>query len=223
MKKNRTYHPRNKLVDGFNPEEHPLYRIWGAMLARCTNSNATSYANYGGRGVEVCERWHHFENFTEDMYPMYRPGLSLDRIDNNKGYSPNNCAWRSRSDQCVNLRRFKSNTSGCVGVKLNGKSWVATFDYEKVRYNIGWFKTKEEAVVARQKFVELFFENRDTALATLPQDQARWNSSTGVRGVTPHPDGGFTVRITINKKRIYLGYFKTLQGAIDARARFLES
>ncbi len=192
------------------------------MLARCTNPTAIGYANYGGRGVKVCERWHHFENFASDMYPMYRHGLSIDRIDNNEGYSPDNCAWRSRSDQCVNRRRFRNNTSGCVGVKLKGKSWAATFDYEKVRYNIGWFKTKEEAVVARQKFVELFFENRDAALATLPQDQARWNSSTGARGVTHHLDGGFTVRITVNKTRIYLGYFKTLQEAIDARARFLE-
>ena len=222
MKKNRTYHPRNKLVDGFNVQEHPLYMTWCDMLARCTNENDPGYKNYGSRGISVCERWEHFENFAADVFDTYREGLSFDRIDNEQGYNPSNCAWRSRSDQCVNRRRFKNNTSGHTGVKLHGKSWVAAFNYEKVRYHIGWFETKDEAVSAREKFVEHFFENREEAVASLPEDKARWTSKTKVRGINPHVDGGFIVRVTVNKMRIYLGYFKTLEEAVDARTRFLE-
>lgn len=217
----RTYHPRGVLVDGYRVRHHPLYTVWASMLSRCTDSTQSGYPNYGGRGISVCERWHHFRFFAEDMMPTYKPGLTIERMDVNGNYCPENCTWETRSNQSVNRRRFKNNTSGQTGVVSKDGLWLARFDYNGVRYNIGWFSKKEDAIAARLAFVENFFLDRDGALASLSIDKARSNSSTGARGITPHLDGGFTARATVRGVRHYLGYFKTQQEAADARARFI--
>lgn len=223
-KKNRTYHPHGALVHGFKCQEHPLYMTWSKMMSRCYNANEPAYKNYGGRGLEVDVRWHHFKNFADDMYPK-PDGMTLDRRDNNKGYSKENCRWASRSEQCFNRRTFSNNTTGTTGIKWRGDlQWEAIFDYEKKRYRIGVYTSKEEAIAARQKFIELFFRDRNSALRLIPQtDEKVWHtSSTKRRGITTHPDGGFMARCTINGVRHYIGYFKTVEEADHARSQFLE-
>jgi len=123
------------------------YGIWTGMIKRCINKNCVSYKYYGGRGITVCDRWlpknNGFANFFADMGEC-PPGLSLDRINNDKltnGYSPENCRWSTRSQQHRNYRQnrleiFDGRTQ-CIA------SWAEEFDlpwmvlYDRV-YKLNW-------------------------------------------------------------------------------------
>ncbi|MDE2022405.1 MAG: hypothetical protein KGI71_05855 [Patescibacteria group bacterium] len=79
------------------------YGCWAAMKSRCSNKRAHNYADYGGRGIVVCDQWQIFENFALDMGPM-PTGKSLDRIDNDGPYAPWNCRWATQTQQNRNQR-----------------------------------------------------------------------------------------------------------------------
>lgn len=81
----------------------PTYSSWADMVQRCTNPKRKRYADYGGRGIQVCDRWRKFENFLADMGP--RPeGMELDRIENDGNYEPGNCRWSTPTTQSNNRR-----------------------------------------------------------------------------------------------------------------------
>lgn len=90
------------------------YRIWQDIKDRCLNPKHHSFINYGARGIKVCKDWEKFENFLKDMGEKPK-GLSIDRIDNNKGYSKKNCHWATRYEQSRNKRNNKF-------ITFNGKT-----------------------------------------------------------------------------------------------------
>jgi len=82
--------------------KHPLYGTWRSMRERCRSPNHFAYHRYGGRGIKVCERWNDFDAFLGDVEPTWRPGLTLDRIDNDGDYTPENVRWRTPKEQSAN-------------------------------------------------------------------------------------------------------------------------
>lgn len=102
LKEKLTTHGRSKR----HAEHYQTYSSWQHMKDRCLNERNKYYKNYGERGITICEGWMDFENFLEDMGDRSKE-LSLDRIDNNKGYYKENCRWATRKQQANNTRRNK--------------------------------------------------------------------------------------------------------------------
>jgi hypothetical protein len=107
----------------------PEYRVWCCMIGRCRNPNNTRYSLYGGRGIFVHPQWMNFENFLRDMGNRPSSNHSLSRIDNNDGYTKDNCEWATQKQQMAN-------TSRSIKITMDGetmclKEWCR-------RLNIGY-------------------------------------------------------------------------------------
>lgn len=121
-----------------------LYHVYCGMKRRCYNLNDRSYHNYGGRGITICDEWESFENFQKwALENGYSESLWIDRIDNDKGYSPDNCRWTTPKEQQNNKRT-------CIFITINGVTKSLTMWAEEAgikpstlqrRIKLGW---KEE-------------------------------------------------------------------------------
>jgi len=200
-------------------KSHNLYNTWWNMIGRCYLPFAPGFENYGGRGIIVSDEWHNFKNFIHDM--GNRPkNKTLDRLDNDGNYCKDNCVWSNRSDQMLNRRSFKNNSTGVTGVVPIGSRYEARFHSDGIRYRIGTYTTVKLASQARKSFIEAFRTNKEACVAKLNIPRIWATNKTGTRGISAHKDGGFIVRTTVNKKRIYIGYFKTFDEAMDAKREY---
>jgi hypothetical protein len=130
--------------------EHPsrkyIYRTWVRIRVRCYYKKYHNWAAYGGRGITVSEDWMTFENFERDMGPTYQRGLQIDRIDNSKGYSKENCRWATSKQ---NNRNRRSNTVFTIrGETKTLVEWceVANVGPKGVFYRLGQGWDPERAI-----------------------------------------------------------------------------
>ena len=106
---------------------HPLYSVWAGIKSRTENPKSPGWHNYGGRGIKMCSRWRNsFENFLEDMGKRPSKKHSIDRIDNDGDYTPENCRWATKEEQSNNMRKN-------VNITMNGETktiseWCRIYD-----------------------------------------------------------------------------------------------
>lgn len=135
-----------------------IYMIFKDVISRCYHENDTAYKYYGAKGITVCDEWRDKENgfmsfYNWSMANGYSDELTIDRRENDKGYSPNNCRWITQMEQCRNRGKYKNNSSGATGVdfiKSSGK-WRASIKVNYKNIHIGMRDTFEEALAARKQ------------------------------------------------------------------------
>ncbi len=121
-----------------------VYKIWEAMKRRCQNINSTAYKDYGGRGIYVCERWQDFQGFYRDMGEPPTQKHTLERIDNNGSYTPENCRWATAQEQSLNKRNNILITMD--GRTMSLSQWARYLGIKRqtlrARLNRGWSHEK---------------------------------------------------------------------------------
>ena len=138
---------------------HPLFSKWSNMIQRCENPNSKNYKYYGGRGITVCDEWkdnpNAYYDYITSLPNAMKKGYSIDRINNDKGYEPNNVRWASASGQGVNRRVQNNNTSGYKGIIWHKQSnrWIARIGVDNKSIHMGSYTSIEDALNARNKYI----------------------------------------------------------------------
>ena len=123
-----------------------IYSEWQGMKGRCYNKGSARYADWGGRGIEVCEQWRNsFESFyTWAMANGYQDNLTIDRIDNNGNYCPENCRWVGQQEQCRNRR---SNINITIGNSTRTlMEWCEIFQVDYTNVNARYHRNKNATI-----------------------------------------------------------------------------
>lgn len=154
-----------------------IYNVWQGMKQRCYNKNEERYADYGGRGITVCPEWlgeHGFENFYDwSMGNGYADNLTIDRIDNNKGYSPYNCRWATAKEQQRNKRNNFVVVYKEKEMTLSEVSEITGINRETLSSRLGRGMTIEEAVRFKKTDLRLKFNGIEKTLK-------QWSAELGV-------------------------------------------
>ena len=130
---------------------HPLWSTWQNMKQRCTNPNNKDYKYYGARGITVCDQWQAIDGLIASMGDRPTQAHTLERVDNDGHYSPENCVWATRETQARNQRVARNNKSGLSGVcqRHTGK-WRAYFLINGKHTDLGTFDALLDAAAARK-------------------------------------------------------------------------
>jgi hypothetical protein len=136
--------------------KHALRNVYQSMIDRCFDETRNNYKYYGAKGIRVCDRWFVFKNFIDDMGKRPK-GYTLDRIDNNGNYCPENCRWVSKNEQRINRKRFKNSSRKYKGVCLYGNKWKAECRYNGKNNYLGLFDTQEDAAKAYNNAIKAFY------------------------------------------------------------------
>ena len=176
----RDVHSETHITHGMT--ESPEYYTWCRIKYRCYNEKSKDYPDYGGRGIKMCERWlESFENFYEDMGE--RPSLkhSIERLDVNGDYSPENCIWTTYDRQARNQRKFKSNTTGVTGVYQHHKNGVLNRYVADWRELNGTRKTKSFSInkYGKEEAFRLACQAREDAIKRLNEEGAGYSENHG--------------------------------------------
>lgn len=117
-----------------------IYRVWADMKSRCSNPNDTSWENYGGRGIFVCKEWESFDAFYRDMGATYQPWLTIERKNNDLGYSKDNCIWITKAEQSRNTRnvRWIKTEYGIMPLIEAAERFGITYKTVEGRIRRGW-------------------------------------------------------------------------------------
>lgn len=141
-----------------------LHKIWRDMISRCYSVGDYHGEWYREKGIIICDEWkENFQAFYDwSVANGYSDKLTIDRIDNDKGYSPDNCRWITILEQCHNRGIFKNNKSGCSGVHFekDTKLWRATITINYKVIRLGRYKKLDDAIAAR-KAGEIKYWNKD--------------------------------------------------------------
>lgn len=135
----------------------PTWHSWKNMKDRCCNPNHYAFNDYGGRGIKIHEEWNSFESFLSDM-GVKPSDKTLERVDNNKGYSPDNCVWASKTSQSRNRRPQKRNRFNVSGVTLDktGK-YRSVIIADRKQHYLGCFSDLFDAICARKSAENLYW------------------------------------------------------------------
>lgn len=140
--------------DAVSGQKCRLYNIWRGMKQRCTNPNATGFADYGGRGIGFCDEWADYENFRSWAVSVgYADNLSIERRNVNSNYCADNCYWADNTIQACNKRKRIGKTSQYIGVAPNKSGWQAYVNFKGTRNYLGTFPSEIDAAKARDAFV----------------------------------------------------------------------
>lgn len=142
----------NALYNGYSQHKH--FSRWRGMIERCYYPKHKDYHNYGGRGIKVCDKWKdHPKAFIDwiENESNYEDGLTLDRINVNGNYEPDNCTFSTHGEQSLNKNVSTLNTSGYPGVSRHKNRWRARITVDGKRKSLGVYQTKEKAIDARKK------------------------------------------------------------------------